>query len=185
MYKILIFILAFFVFNNGYSQNNPIKKDTLFLSSEKVAFIDTVKLVFVNGEYLKSFDIVLIQPLTKSEIRNLEDYLIENNGICVIRYKERFAEFVIENGQNLKSIDNDLTLAEKSKLAGYYLIESGQCKNTSLTLALLGAVGGSAVIYFINPLLGIGVSSVCGLISLVQNYQGNNYLKKAGELMMK
>ena len=39
--------------------------------------------------------------------------------------------------------------------------------------------------YFINPLLGIGVSSVCGLISLVQNYQGNNYLQKAGELMMK
>ena len=52
-------------------------------------------------------------------------------------------------------------------------------------LALLGGVGGSAVIYFINPLLGIGVSSVCGLISLVQNYQGNNYLKKAGELLMK
>ena len=185
MYKKLIFILAFFVFNNGYSQNNPIKKDTLFLSSEKVAFIDTVKLVFVNGEYLKSFDIVLMQPLTKSEIRNIEDYVIENNGICVIRYKERFSKLDIENGQNSKSIDNDLTIAEKNKIAGYYLIQSATCKNTSLTLTLLGGVGGSAVIYFINPLLGIGVSSVCGLISLVQNYKGNNYLKKAGELMMK
>jgi hypothetical protein len=185
MCKKLIFILAFFVFNNGYSQNNSIKKDTLFLSSEKVAYIDTVKLVFVNGEYLKSFDIVLMQPLTKSEIRNIEDYVIENNGICVIRYKERFDKFVSGNGENLESVDTDFTHAEKSKLAGYYLTESGQCKNTSLTFALLGGVGGSAVIYFINPLLGIGVSSVCGIISIVQNYQGNNYLQKAGELMMK
>jgi len=64
-------------------------------------------------------------------------------------------------------------------------LKSGQCKNTSLTLALLGGIGGSAVIYFINPLLGIGVSSVCGIISLLKNYQGNNYLQKAGELMMK
>jgi hypothetical protein len=176
MYKKIIFFLAFFVINNGYSQNNPIKKDTLFLSSEKVAFIDTVKLVFVNGEYLKSFDIVLIKPLTKSEIRNIEDYVIENNGICVIRYKDV---------ENVKSLDSDLTIAEKSNLAGYYLIKSGVCKNTALTLTLLGGVGGYAVIYFINPIFGIGVSSVCGLISLVQNYQGNNYLKKAGELMMK
>jgi hypothetical protein len=53
-------------------------------------------------------------------------------------------------------------------------LKSGQCKNTSLTLALLGGIGGSAVIYFINPLLGIGVSSVCGIISLLKNYQGNN-----------
>jgi hypothetical protein len=50
---------------------------------------------------------------------------------------------------------------------------------------LFGGIGGSAVVYFINPLLGIGVSSVCGIISLVKNYQGNNYLQKAGELMMK
>jgi hypothetical protein len=185
MYKKLIFILAFFVFNNGYAQNNPIEKDTLFLNGEKVAFIDASKLVFVNGENLQSFDIVLIKQLTKSEIALIEDDLINKNGICVIRYKERFTKLDTENGQNSKSIDNDLTVSEKSKLAGYYLIKSGICKNTSLTLTLLGGVGGSAVIYFINPLLGIGVSSVCGLISLVQNYQGNNYLKKAGELMMK
>ena len=68
MYKKLIFILAFFVFNYGYSQNNPIEKDTLFISGEKVAFIDASKLVFVNGENLQSFDIVLIKQLTKSEI---------------------------------------------------------------------------------------------------------------------
>jgi len=162
-----IFVLAFFIFNNAYSQNNLIGKDTLYLEGEKVAFIDTSKLVFVNGENLKYFDIILIQPLSKTEIEILEENIIKTKGICVIKYKERFL-----------SVDN-------KKLAGYYLIESGKCKNTSTTIGLLGAVGGSAVIYFINPLLGIGVSSVCGLISLVKNYQGNNYLQKAGELMMK
>lgn len=110
---------------------------------------------------------MITHPLFESGISLIENLISKGDESFVFDYKY------------------DFTLAEKNKIAGYYLIESGICKNTSLTLTLLGGIGGSAVIYFINPLLGIGVSSVCGIISLVQNYKGNNYLKKAGELMMK
>jgi hypothetical protein len=45
--------------------------------------------------------------------------------------------------------------------------------------------GDSALVYFVNPLLGLGVAYFCAIISILENYQGNNYLKKAGELLMK
>ena len=167
MYKKLIFILAFFVFNNGYSQDSFIKNDTIYLKGKNVGYIEKFKTFGADREKEKYYTIVITHPLFESGISLIENMISNGDESFVFEYKY------------------DFTLAEKNKIAGYYLIQSATCKNTSLTLALLGAVGGSAVIYFINPLLGIGVSSVCGLISLVQNYQGNNYLKKAGELMMK
>jgi hypothetical protein len=167
MYKILIFILAFFVFNNGYSQDDFIKNDTIYLKGKNVGYIEKFKSDKLNGENTNYCTLLITQPINDIETSLIEKLIGNGDVSYVFEYKFDFSN------------------ADKIKLAGYYLIESGICKNTSLTLALLGAVGGSAVIYFINPLLGIGVSSVCGLISLVQNYQGNNYLKKAGELMMK
>lgn len=167
MYKILLFILAFFVFNNGYSQDDFVKNDTIYLKGKNVGYIEKFKTFGADREKEKYYTIVITHPLFESGISLIENLISNGNESFIFEYKY------------------DFTLADKSKIAGYYLMKSGICKNTSLTLALLGAVGGSAVIYFINPLLGIGVSSVCGLISLVQNYQGNNYLKKAGELMMK
>ena len=169
MYKKLIFILAFFVFNNGYSQESFLKNDTIYLKGKNIGFIEKAKTdkLSVNGDKLKYYYLLITQPIDENETSLIENLISKGDESCVFEYKY------------------DFTLAEKNKIAGYYLIQSATCKNTSLTLTLLGGVGGSAVIYFINPLLGIGVSSVCGLISLVQNYKGNNYLKKAGELMMK
>lgn len=169
MYKKLIFILAFFVFNNVYSQDYFVKNDTIYLKGKNVGFIEKFKNEKENyvGDKIKYYYLLITQPIDENETSLIENLISKGDESCVFEYKYDFSN------------------AEKSKIAGYYLIKSGICKNTSLTLALLGAVGGSAVIYFINPLLGIGVSSVCGLISLVQNYQGNNYLQKAGELMMK
>ena len=167
MYKKLLFILAFFVFNNGYSQESFIKNDTIYLKGKNVGFIEKFKTYGTDNDKTKYYTIIITHPLFESGISLIENLISKGDESFVFEYKY------------------DFTLFEKSKIAGYYLIESGKCKNTSTTVGLLGAVGGSALIYFANPLIGIGVASVCGLISLVQNYKGNNYLKKAGELMMK
>jgi predicted peroxiredoxin len=162
MYKKLIFILAFFVMNNGYSQDSFVKNDTIFLKGENVGFVEKFKTEKLNGENYKYYTILLNQFLNDSEYELIANLIKNGYEFCVVKYK-----------------------FDQNKLIGYYLIESGICKNTSTTLALLSTVGGSALVYFVNPLLGIGVAYVFAIISIVENYQGNNYLKKAGELLMK
>jgi hypothetical protein len=144
-----------------------VKNDSIYLKGKNVGYIEKFKSDKLNGENTNYCTLLITQPINDIETSLIEKLIGNGDASYVFEYKFDFSN------------------ADKSKIAGYYLIESGHCKNTSLTFALLGGVGGSAVIYFINPLLGIGVSSVCGLISIVKNYQGNNYLKKAGELMMK
>jgi hypothetical protein len=170
MYKKLIFIIAFFILNKGYSQDNFIKNDTIYLNGKNIGFIQEFKTNKSNldGVELRHFTLLITQPIDKYETSLVENLLGKTNEYYVFEFEYKY----------------DFSKVEKSKMAGYYLIEASNCKNTSTTLGLIGAVGGSVIIYFSYP-IGIGVAAVCTIISIVKNYQGNNYLKKAGELLIK
>lgn len=170
MYKQLIFILAFFLLNKGYSQDNFIKNDTIYLNGKNIGYI----LAFNNnksmnnGLEIRHFTLLITKPIDKYETSLVENLFGKENDNFVFEFEYKY----------------DFSKVEKTKMAGYYLIKSTNCKNTSTTVGLIGAIGGSAIIYFSYP-IGIGVASVCIIISIVKNYQGNNYLKKAGEILIK
>ncbi len=170
MYKKLIFILAFFLLNKGYSQDNFIKNDTIYLNNKNIGFIEKFNTTnSINGLEIRNYTLLITQPIDKYGMSMIESLFGEENDYFVFEFEYKY----------------DFTNVEKTKMAGYYLIKSANCKNTSTTVGLIGAIGVSTLLYFSYPILGIGVATVCTIISIVKDYQGNKYLKKAGVLLIK
>ncbi len=165
MLKNTILIICFLLSFKLYAQ--PISsKDTLKIKGKYVGFIDTIISEKSDIEITKTYRITLTKPVFKDDINQFEDSIVRKYPTSYFKYNIKY-----ENVGNLE-------------LAGYYMIKSADAKNASLTFALLGSALGSALIYTVNPAVGFGVTGLSALISLIQNYRGNNFLKKSGQLLM-
>ena len=87
MYKKFIFILAFFVFNNGYSQESFIKNDTIYLKGKNVGFIEKFKSDKLNGENTNYCTLLITQPIDDFETSLIEKLIGNGDVSYVFEYK--------------------------------------------------------------------------------------------------
>jgi len=162
-FSILYIFLSLFSLK---AQDNLSKRDSLVLYGKTIGYIEKIVMEKSLDANVRTFYIKLLHPVNSSDLNFLEDSLSKDRGNCFFKYTESF--------------DN----VNANELCGFYLMKSADCKNTSLTFALVGSGVGGALAYFVNPLVGLGVTGVGLLVSVIKNYQGNYYLNKSGSILL-
>jgi hypothetical protein len=161
-----IILYIFLSLSSLKAQDNLSKRDSLVLYGKTIGYIEKIVMEKSLDANVRTFYIKLLHPVNSSDLNFLEDSLSKDRGNCYFKYTESFDK------------------VNTNELCGFYLMKSADCKNTSLTFAIVGIGVGGALAYLVNPLVGIGVTGLGLLVSVIKNYQGNYYLNKSGSILL-